>query len=78
MLFEFPEKGKRGFWMKGMKFNLDIVWLDDSKIVHIAKNVSCDSKEIIIPEVEADKVLEINAGMADGLGIKAGDEISFR
>jgi len=63
--------------MKGMKFNLDIVWINDSKIVYIAKNVSRDSKEIIIPEFEADKVLELNAGMADGLGIKEGDEIKF-
>lgn len=77
MLFVFPEEGRRGFWMKEMKFDLDIIWISQGKITYIAKNVSCDLKETIIPETDADKVLELNAGMADELGIKEGDEIRF-
>jgi uncharacterized protein len=75
MLFEFSEKGRHAFWMKGMRFNLDIIWIDGDRIVHIAENVAHDSLEVIKPEVEADSVLEINAGLAKKLNIKAGDKI---
>ena len=77
MLFVFPEEGKQGFWMKGMKFNLDIVWINNGKIVYIAKNVSYNLKETIRPDVLANKVLELNAGMVEELNIKIGDEIKF-
>lgn len=77
MLFEFPEKGRHSFWMKGMRFNLDIIWIDGNEIVHIAKNVSYNSSETITPEVKADKVLEINAGISEKLDIETGDMIKF-
>ena len=78
MLFVFPEKGKQVFWMKGMKFNLDIVWISEEKITYIAKNVSRDLKETIRPEVLSDKVLELNAGTADDLDIEIGDGIVIK
>lgn len=74
MIFIFSKEGRHAFWMKGMRFNIDIIWIEDNKIVYIAKNVEYTSKEVIIPEMEADQVLEINAGMTDKLGIKIGDE----
>ena len=44
MLFVFPENGYYGFWMKDMKFNIDIVFLDQDKhIVNIYKNADKDS-----------------------------------
>ncbi|PIP26718.1 MAG: hypothetical protein CO140_01320 [Candidatus Moranbacteria bacterium CG_4_9_14_3_um_filter_40_7] len=78
MLFLFSEKGLYPFWMKEMNFDLDIIWIDKNEIAHIAKNVSRKKElEIIRPDCEADKVLEINAGLADKLGIKTGDKIEF-
>ena len=36
MLFIFEESAKHSFWMKDMKFPIDIIWLDSaSKVVHI-------------------------------------------
>ena len=40
MFFLFNEKELHPFWMKEMKFDLDILWIDKNEIVHIAKNVS--------------------------------------
>jgi len=77
MVFVFPQKGRYGFWMKEMKFDLDIVWIRDNEIVYIAKNIPQDLKEIIIPEVKTNKVLELNAGTVDELNIKIGDVLSF-
>lgn len=78
MLFLFSEKGLHSFWMKEMNFDLDMIWIDEDEIVDIAKDVSRKKeREIIKPSREADKVLEINAGLADRLGIRVGDKIEF-
>lgn len=78
MLFLFNEKSRYTFWMKDMNFDLDIIWIDNDEVAHIARNVSRKKElEIIEPDCEADKVLEINAGLTDKLGIKTGDKIEF-
>ena len=76
MLFIFPKSGKYGFWMKDMKFNLDIIWINNERITNIAKDVPYDFKETITPDISADEVLELNAGVADRFGIEVGDEVS--
>lgn len=78
MLFVFPQGGRRAFWMKDMKFDLDIIWLENDKITYIARNIPFDSKEVISPPVLADKVLEINAGLSDKYGFKAGDAVEMK
>ena len=43
MLFDFKDgvDRERTFWMKGMKFNLDIYWLDkDYNVLHAERNLS--------------------------------------
>ncbi|MDD5397132.1 MAG: DUF192 domain-containing protein [Candidatus Moranbacteria bacterium] len=77
MLFEFSAPGKYSFWMKNMRFDLDIIWIRDHEIVHIEKNVHSDFKGILTPIQVADTVLEIKAGSVDGLGIKIGDKVVF-
>lgn len=77
MFFEFKRAGQYGFWMKDMNFDLDIIWILDDKIVYIAKNVSHKSLEVIKPEIEADKVLEINSGLSDEYGFKAGNRVKI-
>ncbi len=79
MLFEFPQKGVYSFWMKDMKFNLDILWISGGTVVKIAKNVpySDGTSRPLIPAMRSDKVLEINAGLSDRIGIKIGDKIFF-
>lgn len=76
MLFIFPESRKHGFWMKGMEFSLDIIWIDSGKIVAIEKNIPPLSMEVLNPPVSSDMVLEVNAGTADRFGWKIGDSVS--
>lgn len=79
MLFLFPEKSRHSFWMKGMQFNLDIIWISDNRIVGIEKRVFHDDKKLSVlrPEVEVDRVLEVRAGLSDEWGIAMGDEVIF-
>ena len=77
MLFIFPESGEYIFWMKEMQFDLDIIWINDGKIVYIKKNVPHNSLELIDSKVLANQVLEIKAGISDQYNFKIGDEVKI-
>lgn len=77
MLFVFQKEGNHSFWMKGMRFPLDIIWLKDGKVVYIEKNVSEKSQDILSADSAADSVLELNAGISDEIGINEGDKIEI-
>lgn len=73
MLFVFDRPGEYAFWMKGMRFPLDIVWLLDGEVVHIERNIGADSVGLYRPSRPADRVLEFNAGITEGLSV--GDRV---
>ncbi|MFA7209425.1 MAG: DUF192 domain-containing protein [Parcubacteria group bacterium] len=79
MLFVFPKPARYSFWMKGMRFDLDIVWISGASVAAIEKNVPFaeGERKTISPDVPIDKVLEVNAGVSDEIGLKIGDEIHF-
>jgi uncharacterized membrane protein (UPF0127 family) len=78
MLFVFEKKGKHGFWMRDMKFPLDIIFIDDNTVVHIVENAPAGDLRIYTPDTEVNRVLELNAGGAKKYGIKEGTKITFR
>ncbi|MEE6245717.1 MAG: DUF192 domain-containing protein, partial [Thermoproteota archaeon] len=49
MLFIFEEEKIHSFWMKNMKFSIDIVWIDSNEyIVHIEKDLPpCEDNCVI-------------------------------
>ena len=77
MLFVFPQSDRYGFWMKGMEFPLDILWVRDSRVVFIEKGIAVDDQRTLIPPVSADQVFEMNAGLVDRYGIAIGDRAEF-
>jgi len=79
MLFIFETPQKYTFWMKEMRFNLDMIWIYDNQVLKIVKNIPFAKGvgEVIDPQIVVDKVLEINAGKSDEWGIKEGDEVIF-
>jgi uncharacterized membrane protein (UPF0127 family) len=76
MLFVFDAPQRQGFWMKDMKFAIDIVWLDESKsIVHIESNVLPSSyPQIYRPDARAKYVIEFHAQTPD---LRVGDRVDF-
>lgn len=70
MLFLFDKPGIYPFWMKGMNFPLDIIWLKRGqdggyRVIYVASNVLPSSyPNSINPKIDADAVLEINSGLA--------------
>jgi uncharacterized membrane protein (UPF0127 family) len=80
MLFVFPKSQKAGFWMKDMQFDLDLIWIDQNKILEITPNVPApatpDAKlPTYSPQQPVDKVLEVPAGTAAELGLEIGSPI---
>ncbi|MFH1398426.1 MAG: DUF192 domain-containing protein [Candidatus Omnitrophota bacterium] len=80
MLFIFEEKERHNFWMKNMRFPIDIIWINQDKVtVDIHKNVPpcTDECPSYTPQVNALYVLEVNAGFSDKNKIRVGDAVKF-
>ncbi|PIT92658.1 MAG: hypothetical protein COU08_01525 [Candidatus Harrisonbacteria bacterium CG10_big_fil_rev_8_21_14_0_10_42_17] len=78
MIFEFQDAGVYGFWMKGMRFPIDLLWLVDDKVVSIEENISYkDQSTIYSPPEPVNGVLEINAGQVAERGIQIGDTVEY-
>lgn len=80
MLFIFDKPGNHSFWMHGMKFPLDMIFILDNKIVGIYENVPPitdvnKTPQIYGADLVSDSVLEINAGLAKKYNIKKGNEV---
>jgi uncharacterized membrane protein (UPF0127 family) len=81
MLFIFDSESNWGFWMKDMKFSLDIIWFDSNRrAVYIEQNLApCtpQSCPIYSPPTIAMYVLEVNAGFIQVHNVTLGDAFSF-
>jgi uncharacterized membrane protein (UPF0127 family) len=81
MLFLFSEPQRPAFWMKGMNFPLDIIWIHGDTIVGISDNVKPmpntgdDSLPKYYPPQDSDKVLEVNGGWAFRHDVNVGDKV---
>lgn len=84
MLFDLHSTTVPTFWMKGMRFPLDMIWIgEDKKVASITANVS---PEPGVPDEQLKRyspaspvryVLEVNAGAAAMFGIAPGSQMTF-
>lgn len=79
MIFIFEDSQYRKFWMKNMKFSVDIIWIDENlKVVGIQENVPPESYPDTFESPKPVKyVIEVNAGWTKKNKIKTGDKILF-
>lgn len=84
MLFVFDKPGNYGFWMKDMKFPIDIIWIKDGRVTGISQNAVPEPEKqvwnlkVYYPPDAADSVLEVNAGFVLQNNIKGGDEVLLK
>lgn len=80
MLFILDRTGQHAFWMKDMKFPIDIIWLsEDKRVVQIQANISPDSyPQTFKNDKPAKYVLELKAGQASRLGLAEGSTLRFQ
>lgn len=79
MLFVFESPQDACFWMKDMRFSIDMVWIDSNKrVVKIMEDVSPETyPESFCPESPAQYVLEVNSGDAKRNNITVGSRLDF-
>lgn len=78
MYFLFYHAYYYTFWMKGMHFPIDIIFINNRKIVTIYNNVRTekDYQDFLYkPTRPSNAVLEINAGLSKKYGFKVGDPV---
>jgi hypothetical protein len=86
MLFVFDKMNSNpSFWMKDMLIPIDIIWINDNKIVKIDKSVPTsisntpDNKlKIYSANQPVDYVLEVNSGFCEENNIKVGNIIDLK
>jgi hypothetical protein len=83
MLFVFEEDSRPTFWMDDMNFAIDIVWIDNGRIVAVENNVQpedgvTEENLTLYPAPQPiDYVLEVNAGYSEEHNLKIGDSVDF-
>ena len=85
MLFVYQRESRSNFWMKEMRFPLDIVWIGaDCTVVDVTLDApppepdqTLDQLPRYSPGDPAQYVLEINAGQFAAEGLRLGDPVEF-
>lgn len=80
MYFLYEEPAFYAFWMKGMRFPIDIVWIRDGRIIDVAPNVPFEeggNGPTVRASELVDAVLEVPASYAAANGWGIGDRVTF-
>lgn len=82
MLFVFSDPKRWDFWMEGMRFALDFIWIENNKVVDLTENVPPPAQTgnipvFVRPKTEVHYVLEVNKGWIKSKGITIGDRVEF-
>jgi len=85
-LFVYQEPGFYNFWMKGMNFAIDIIWLipDDKqkgifKVVDITPEISPASfPQTFSSKIPSQYILEVKAGFSKENDIKIGSKVKIQ
>lgn len=79
MLFVFEQPGPHAFWMQGMRFPIDIIWINNGQVVDVALNVPVPDGQppLYTPNQFATHVLEVNAGWVAARHITIGSSVTI-
>lgn len=80
MLFVFGAPQRYSFWMKNIKFPLDIVWIDENKkVVDVTYDARPESYPLYFePRYPSQYVLEVPSGWAMKHGVESGSIVEFQ
>ncbi len=81
MLFIFDAPDKYHFWMKEMRFSIDVLWIANGSIVDITTDLPIPTPgeqfPLFGPKVPVDRALEVPAGFARAHGLKLGMPVQY-
>ena len=77
MLFAMSQDDTQHFWMKGMLFPIDIIWIENGRVIGCEKNISPSDPRTFASPSDAGYVLEVPAGFCDENSVKMNDEVKL-
>ena len=80
MYFAYKRPAFYSFWMKVMRFSIDIIWIHKGRIIDIDTNVPFEkggNGPTVRPGSLVDAVLEVPAGYSAASGWTIGDRVAF-
>ena len=79
LLFIYTSDEQPSFWMKDMKFSIDILWIHGETVVGFEENLQPEepAKTLYTPEKLVNRVLEVPSGFVYAHQIKAGDTLDI-
>lgn len=82
LLFIHDNSQKYTYWMKGMQFPIDIMWIQGDTIADITPNIpppvegqTEDTLQRYSSKADVNRVLETNAGFVEANNIQIGDKV---
>jgi len=79
MLFAYPKSFEITMWMKNTYISLDMIFIrKDGRVHRIEKGTEPFSERVVASQGDVSAVLEVAAGVADAIGLKAGDRVEHR
>lgn len=80
MAFVYARPQKVLYWMKGMQFPLDFIWVNNGLVTQVTQDVPHPTQAspkvaTVMPTGPVDMVIEVTAGWVERHGVKVGDEV---
>ena len=82
MLFDFPRSSRQPFWMKDMRFPIDIVWIANGRVAQVSPRLPAPAPgtadadlPLYRPRQAIDSALEVSSGWARENGVGPGDVV---
>lgn len=82
MLFVFEQSDVHSFWMKGVEYPIDIIWIEDETVSEVTPNVppaAAGTPDDALPRYQSqfpvNRVLEVPAGWAAQHNVQPGDPV---
>ncbi len=80
LLFVYNRYAEPNFWMKDMLFPIDIIWIQDERIVGFEENIQPEYPPTTIysPDFPVDAVLEVKTGFIKYYNLEINDQLDIR
>ncbi|PIZ30466.1 MAG: hypothetical protein COY40_04530 [Alphaproteobacteria bacterium CG_4_10_14_0_8_um_filter_53_9] len=77
MIFIFDAPVRAAMWMKNTPLPLDMAFIADGRIVHVAHGTPFDDETVIAAPVPVEAILEVNEGRLEDWGVTVGSFVSL-
>src|SRR4030042_6394688 len=77
MLFVMPTGDFQHFWMQGMLLSIDIIWIEENRVIGCEERILPEDKRIFTSPGKASLVLEAPAGFCEKNNVEMNDSVEM-